>query len=54
MEIMTRDDMMQLLKCSSATLWRRERKEVIPPAIRKPGMAPYWIRSEVEAALSRH
>lgn len=51
MELLDRGQMMELLGVGSATLWRRERSGTIPRAIRQPGVAPRWIRDEVEAAL---
>jgi len=51
MQLLTRREMMELLGVRAATLWRRERAGLIPPAIRQPGVAPRWIRDEVEDAL---
>lgn len=51
MELMSRGEMMQLLGVGAATLWRRERDGLIPRAIRQPGVAPRWIKDEVEDAL---
>lgn len=50
-QLLTRKDMMELLKISSATLGRQEKKGAIPAAIRRPGTYPRWRRADVEAML---
>lgn len=54
MELLTRAEMMRLLGCKDTALWKKELAGLIPPAIRRPGMHPRWIRAEVEEALQRH
>jgi len=54
MELLDRKEMMALLGCRDTALWKKELSGLIPPAIRRPGMHPRWIKSEVEEALRQH
>jgi predicted DNA-binding transcriptional regulator AlpA len=53
-QLLTRKDMMELLKISSATLDRQEKKGALPPAIRRPGCFPRWRRTDVEAMINNN
>lgn len=51
MRLLTREQMMELLGCGETALWKREKKGLIPAAIRRPGMHPRWDAAEVEKHL---
>ena len=51
MKLLTRGEMMELLGCGETALWKREKRGLIPAAIRRPGMHPRWDAAEVEIYL---